>query len=248
MEELKVSYSFDYLKEVFNYILIPVFIVLLIVVVGLVIYAKKEKDHTTEKYNYTMNFWSYLMCIILSAALFAIALSFVVSLHNSIAGRPVDKNNLIYIVYLSPIIPLLFLISTGVHWIKMFLSYKNRRDDDNDEIEENEDLDENENSEETPDTEIENIPIEKDTIPIPVTPDNEQTDSVMDNSESPIPIVVEEPKENTPEDVVEAKEEIDNNIDDNKEEIKEEDSNIEDLEDNKKKESEESEIEVLDID
>ena len=110
MEELKVSYSFDYLKEVFNYILIPVFIVLLIVVVGLVIYAKKEKDHTTEKYNYTMNFWSYLMCIILSAALFAIALSFVVSLHNSIAGRPVDKNNLIYIVYLSPIIPLIFLM------------------------------------------------------------------------------------------------------------------------------------------
>ena len=48
-EELKVSYSFDYLKEVFNYILVPVFIVLLIVVVGLVIYAKKERDHTTEK-------------------------------------------------------------------------------------------------------------------------------------------------------------------------------------------------------
>ena len=49
MEELKVSYSFDYLKEVFNYILVPVFIVILIVLVGLFIYSRIEKDHTTNQ-------------------------------------------------------------------------------------------------------------------------------------------------------------------------------------------------------
>ena len=179
MEELKVSYSFDYLKEVFNYILVPVFIVILIVLVGLFIYSRIEKDHTTNHYNYTINFWSYLMCIILSAALFAIALSFVVSLHTSIAGREVDKSNLIYLVYLSPIIPFVFLVSTGIHWIKMFLSYRESKKDVIEENNEN-NIPQEEPEEKNPFENLAQQEVEKTIEPIPVQ--TLSADDIMENS------------------------------------------------------------------
>ena len=188
MEKLQVSYSFDYLKEVFNYILVPVFIVLLIVLIGLFIYSRVEKDHTTEHYNYTINFWSYLMCIILSAALFAIALSFVVSLHSSIAGRQVDKTNLIYLVYLSPLIPLAFLVSTGIHWIRMFLSYReNKKEDQNINSEDentNDDLPQEEIKQDNPFENLQTQEVEKTIDPIPEqTLSAEQEEN--ENSEEP---------------------------------------------------------------
>ncbi len=148
--ELKLSYNFDYLKQIFSYILIPVFIVLLVIIIGLFIYTRVEKDHTTERYNYTINFWSYLICLLLSATLFAIALSFVISLYKSIDGREVDNTKLIYLVYLSPLIPLVFLINTGIHWIKLFFNNK-ELDEQKEKIpqEENEELPQEE-QEETP--------------------------------------------------------------------------------------------------
>ncbi len=192
MEKLKVSYSFDYLKEVFNYILVPVFIVLLIVLVGLFIYSRVEKDHTTDRYNYTINFWSYLMCIILSAALFAIALSFVVSLHSSIAGRQVDQTNLIYLVYLSPIIPFAFLVSTGIHWIKMFLSYReSRREDPEEKVEEENtnDLPQEEIKQDNPFENLQTQEVEKTIDPIPVQTlsaeeEQEEIENPIENNEN----------------------------------------------------------------
>lgn len=232
MQELKVGYSFDYLKEVFSYILIPVIIVLFIVIIGLFIYSKKEKDHTTERYTYTINFWSYLMCIILSAALFAIALSFVVSLNKSIAGRTVDKTNLIYLVYATPLVPLLFLVITGIRWIKMFLSYKGQTKE-----------------------QIKEIPKQKEIKTQSI--ETESIDQPTENTEetfTPIPVIEENKLNNSEEEYVSSNEKkIDKSeeltIDDNKsEEVYP--NELENLEEEHGNEilEEDKNVEVLDID
>jgi cytochrome c biogenesis protein CcdA len=105
------TYNFGYFEKMALIFLTPIIFGIAVTTLCLAIYSIKKKDKD-EKYNYTMNYVSYLLGIIVMACLVAFSISFSLSLHTQVAHITLSKTStLIYhLSYYLPLIPIVFLV------------------------------------------------------------------------------------------------------------------------------------------
>lgn len=227
----EISYNLVYLKEVFKYVLLPVSILILIVLAILFIYSRKEKDHESEQYIYIINLWTYLVCIVLSASLFAVVLSFAISFYHSVTEHGIS-HPIITIIYLTPLVPLAFLLSTSMRVTEIFVNHKRYKNQKNNETPTNNEAIGGNNSFSNMEDNLNTVNQNDVLIAVPPLLENENTNyDINKNTESNFEDKVEELDDNfnKNEELVESLEsetEVIDNSEENIEELEPTESNI----------------------
>ncbi len=203
----EISYNLVYLKEVFKYVLLPVSILILIVLAALFIYSRKEKDHESEQYIYIINLWTYLVCIVLSASLFAVVLSFAISFHHSVTEHGIT-HPIITIIYLTPLVPLAFLLSTSMRLTEIFVNHKRyKKNSIQNNVPVSQEVISENNTIPSVDTNVNDVNnVNQNEIPVAIPPIPETEPEEMESATENVSDNIEPPKE----DSVESIEEVNN--------------------------------------
>lgn len=125
-----IYYNFSFLFKLITYILIPVVLIVIATAIILKLYTKKIKETNRDRYNYIMNLYPSILAIIIVGILFAIVAGFAISFTNTMrVNNLVNDNKIIYyIIIITPIIPLSFLL----YYIrKLILLRTNKEQKDN---------------------------------------------------------------------------------------------------------------------
>lgn len=124
--KLQLLYNFSYFRILFYYVLIPIIVIVSITGISLVKYSKEHKDHNNMKYIYVVNFWSYLIAIVLCCTILSLSLGFALAVLKLSNYYAVSK--IMYLLYLCPLIPFSLLVFFCFKIIKLILSKKKNPD------------------------------------------------------------------------------------------------------------------------
>lgn len=126
---MKIFYDIPYMKDIMQYVLVPIVVVLIVVGVALFIYSKKVKDHDSPRYNFVMNFWSSLIGIVVTGAILAIAVGFSIAMTEKMHEYHLveEKKMLYYLLKYFIVIPFVFVVWYVVKFLKT-IYYKPKRE------------------------------------------------------------------------------------------------------------------------
>lgn len=126
---MKIFYDIPYMKDIMQYVLIPIVMVIIVVGVALFIYSKKVEDHESPRYNFVMNFWSSLIGIVITGAILAIAVGFSFAMTEKMREYNLieEKKMLYYLLKYFIIIPFIFVLWYIVKFLKT-IYYKPKKE------------------------------------------------------------------------------------------------------------------------
>lgn len=114
-----------YLKEIFIFLGIPLFVMFVVFFIGACIYSitKKKKDHN---YHYTMKFYSLLFAVVVCAFLLAISIAFSFNLIKDMDYNTLlTQYKILYIfILIFPLFSLIFLI---MYMVLLFKCHKKKK-------------------------------------------------------------------------------------------------------------------------
>lgn len=105
----KFIYDVPYVKEIVNYLAIPVIVIIIIGFAILAVYNKKEKNHEDPVYKYNVNILTLALSMIITVLFLSMLLGFSLALKGQMELYKFSSL-ICYLVLISPIVPGIYLI------------------------------------------------------------------------------------------------------------------------------------------
>lgn len=105
----KFIYDVPYVKEIVNYLAIPVIVIIIIGFAILAVYNKKEKNHEDSVYKYNVNILTLALSMVITVLFLSMLLGFSLALKGQMELYKFSSL-ICYLVLISPIVPGIYLI------------------------------------------------------------------------------------------------------------------------------------------
>ena len=108
----KAVYSEENFRVLLFYVILPLTVILLLFFVGTKIYSALRKDKDINQTNYSINYWTNFLGVLVTAILLSVSIGFALSFTRTVRDfNAIEENAFLYYFFMVfPIIPLIFLI------------------------------------------------------------------------------------------------------------------------------------------